>query len=78
MTLSLPCACCAVGVFLLLFVLFFVLFCTLVAVLLQDAMSAQVVPGKPMGILTWKGEEPSLPSVMLYCHTDVVPVFPVS
>ena len=38
----------------------------------------KVVPGKPMGILTWPGKDCSLPSLMLYCHTDVVPVFPVS
>ncbi|XP_076447234.1 aminoacylase-1-like [Babylonia areolata] len=41
-----------------------------------DFRSAEVVQGKPFGILTWKGEDPSLPSVMLYSHTDVVPVFP--
>ena len=28
-------------------------------------------------ILTWEGSDPSLPSVMLNSHVDVVPVFPV-
>lgn len=37
--------------------------------------SVEVVPGKPMGILTWQGVEPDLPSIMLYSHSDVVPVF---
>jgi aminoacylase len=27
--------------------------------------------------MTWAGTEPSLPSVLLNSHTDVVPVFPV-
>lgn len=40
-----------------------------------DFKSVDVVPGKPMAIITWVGKEPSLPSLMLYCHTDVVPVF---
>ncbi|RKP23607.1 hypothetical protein SYNPS1DRAFT_3249, partial [Syncephalis pseudoplumigaleata] len=34
------------------------------------------VSGKPLLILTWKGTEPSLPSIILNSHTDVVPVFP--
>ena len=29
-------------------------------------------------IITWEGGDPSLPSVMLNSHIDVVPVFPVS
>ena len=29
-------------------------------------------------IITWEGSDPSLPSVMLNSHIDVVPVFPVS
>ena len=33
-------------------------------------------PGKPILILTWEGEDPSLPSVLLNSHMDVVPVFP--
>ncbi|KAI8871004.1 aminoacylase-1 [Ramicandelaber brevisporus] len=33
------------------------------------------VPGKPLGIITWTGRDPSLPSLLLNSHTDVVPVF---
>lgn len=40
-----------------------------------EFQSVDVVPGKPVGILTWKGAEPTLPSIMLYSHSDVVPVF---
>ncbi|KAL8587112.1 hypothetical protein ACOMHN_026080 [Nucella lapillus] len=40
-----------------------------------DFYSVECVAGKPIDILTWKGKDPSLPSVMLYSHTDVVPVF---
>lgn len=29
-------------------------------------------------IITWQGSDPSLPSLMLNSHMDVVPVFPVS
>uniref|UniRef100_A0ABM0MZG8 N-acyl-aliphatic-L-amino acid amidohydrolase n=1 Tax=Saccoglossus kowalevskii TaxID=10224 RepID=A0ABM0MZG8_SACKO len=35
----------------------------------------EVHPGKPVGIITWKGKNPSLPSLMLNSHMDVVPVF---
>ena len=28
--------------------------------------------------MTWEGEDPSLPSLLLNSHTDVVPVFPES
>ena len=34
------------------------------------------VEGKPILILTWQGTDPSLSSVLLNSHTDVVPVFP--
>ncbi|XP_074645722.1 aminoacylase-1-like isoform X1 [Tubulanus polymorphus] len=35
------------------------------------------VTGKePVVIITWEGEDPSLPSIMLNSHIDVVPVFP--
>ncbi|XP_056638469.1 aminoacylase-1-like isoform X1 [Diorhabda sublineata] len=34
-----------------------------------------VVPGKPIVILTWIGKEPTLPSILLNSHMDVVPVF---
>lgn len=36
----------------------------------------ECVPGKPIFVMTWTGTDPSLPSVMLNSHTDVVPVFP--
>ena len=36
----------------------------------------ECVPGKPIMIMTWEGEDPSLSSVILNSHTDVVPVFP--
>ncbi|KAJ2949818.1 hypothetical protein O0L34_g11133 [Tuta absoluta] len=35
----------------------------------------EVVPRKPIVILTWLGKDPELPSVMLNSHMDVVPVF---
>ncbi|KAI9582296.1 hypothetical protein GQX74_015419 [Glossina fuscipes] len=31
---------------------------------------------KPIVIITWKGTQPELPSIILNSHTDVVPVFP--
>ncbi|XP_063227654.1 aminoacylase-1-like [Bacillus rossius redtenbacheri] len=34
-----------------------------------------VVPKKPIVVLTWRGTEPSLPSILLNSHMDVVPVF---
>ena len=37
----------------------------------------QMVPEKPIFIITWEGKDPSLPSLMLNSHIDVVPVFPV-
>lgn len=33
-----------------------------------------MVPGKPIFLLKWPGLNPSLPSVLLNCHADVVPV----
>ncbi|XP_014256863.1 aminoacylase-1-like [Cimex lectularius] len=33
-------------------------------------------PAKPVVIITWLGLEPSLPSLLLNSHMDVVPVFP--
>lgn len=30
---------------------------------------------KPIFVITWKGTEPSLPSIVLNSHMDVVPVF---
>ena len=38
----------------------------------------QVAPQKPVVLMSWKGTDPSLPSVLLNSHTDVVPVFRVS
>ena len=35
----------------------------------------EMVPGKPVFIMTWEGANPELPSVLLNSHTDVVPVF---
>ncbi|KAJ1939560.1 adenylate cyclase [Linderina macrospora] len=35
----------------------------------------EYVAGKPVVVLTWEGTEPSLPSIILNSHTDVVPVF---
>ena len=34
------------------------------------------LPSKPILIITWEGLDPSLPSVLLNSHMDVVPVFP--
>ncbi|XP_068897319.1 aminoacylase-1-like [Tenebrio molitor] len=34
-----------------------------------------VVPKKPIVILTWVGTEPTLPTILLNSHMDVVPVF---
>lgn len=38
----------------------------------------EVVPKKPIVILTWVGSDPSLPAILLNSHMDVVPVFEVS
>ncbi|KAJ1880277.1 adenylate cyclase, partial [Kickxella alabastrina] len=38
----------------------------------------EFVPGKPVVILTLPGTSPSLPSIILNSHTDVVPVFEAS
>ncbi|KAJ1973062.1 adenylate cyclase, partial [Dimargaris xerosporica] len=35
----------------------------------------EVKPGKPVVIITWEGKDPSLPSIGLNSHTDVVPVY---
>uniref|UniRef100_A0A8C6GYF2 N-acyl-aliphatic-L-amino acid amidohydrolase n=1 Tax=Mus spicilegus TaxID=10103 RepID=A0A8C6GYF2_MUSSI len=35
----------------------------------------EVVPGFVITVLTWPGTNPSLPSILLNSHTDVVPVF---
>ncbi|XP_063867714.1 aminoacylase-1-like isoform X4 [Scylla paramamosain] len=36
----------------------------------------ECVPGKPIIIMTVEGRDPTLPSILLNSHTDVVPVFP--
>ncbi len=36
----------------------------------------EVVEGKPILILTWRGREAVKPSLLLNSHMDVVPVFP--
>nr|XP_045582467.1 aminoacylase-1-like [Procambarus clarkii] len=36
----------------------------------------ECVPGRPAAIMTLLGGDPSLPSLLLNSHTDVVPVFP--
>ncbi|KAK1256526.1 hypothetical protein QJS04_geneDACA001475 [Acorus gramineus] len=36
----------------------------------------EFVPGKPLLLLTWPGSDPSLPSLLLNSHTDVVPAEP--
>jgi aminoacylase len=33
-------------------------------------------PTNPAVLITWAGKDPSLPSVLLNSHTDVVPVYP--
>ncbi|XP_049867876.1 aminoacylase-1-like [Pectinophora gossypiella] len=35
----------------------------------------EVVPRKPIVVLTWPGKDPKLPSILLNSHMDVVPVF---
>lgn len=37
----------------------------------------QVCPGRVVSIMTWKGTDPALKSILLNSHTDVVPVFQV-
>lgn len=37
----------------------------------------ECAPGKPIVIVTVDGQDPTLPSLLLNSHTDVVPVFPV-
>ncbi|XP_050225234.1 uncharacterized protein LOC126674772 [Mercurialis annua] len=39
-----------------------------------ESHSIEFVPGKPLLLLKWQGSDPSLPSILLYSHTDVVPV----
>lgn len=37
-----------------------------------------MTPEKPVAIITWVGQKPELPSLLLTSHMDVVPVYPVS
>jgi len=37
-----------------------------------------MAPEKPVVIITWVGQRPELPSLLLTSHMDVVPVYPVS
>lgn len=46
-----------------------------------DALSLQhqtieLVENKPLLLLKWEGSDPTLPSILLYSHTDVVPSEP--
>merc|ERR1711963_852374 len=41
-----------------------------------QSQATECVAAKPVFVMTWPGQEPSLPAVMLNSHTDVVPVFP--
>lgn len=38
--------------------------------------TTEMVKGKPIFVMTWPGTDPSLPSLLLNSHTDVVPVYP--
>ncbi|XP_060554792.1 aminoacylase-1-like [Ruditapes philippinarum] len=38
--------------------------------------TVEVHPGKKVVIITWEGEDPTLPTILLNSHTDVVPVYP--
>lgn len=38
-----------------------------------DSRVLEFVEGKPLVLLTWKGEDPSISSILLNSHTDVVP-----
>ncbi|XP_053602998.1 aminoacylase-1-like [Plodia interpunctella] len=35
----------------------------------------EVVPSKPVVVITWAGTEPNLPSILLNSHMDVVPIY---
>ncbi|XP_065853387.1 uncharacterized protein [Euphorbia lathyris] len=39
-----------------------------------ESQSIEFVKAKPLVLLKWPGSDPSLPSILLYSHTDVVPV----
>ncbi|XP_047986632.1 aminoacylase-1-like isoform X2 [Leguminivora glycinivorella] len=35
----------------------------------------ELVPGKPVVVITWEGKDPRLPAILLNSHMDVVPVY---
>lgn len=37
----------------------------------------ELVPKKPLVVITWQGSQPELPSILLNSHMDVVPVYEV-
>ncbi|XP_050227553.1 uncharacterized protein LOC126677123 [Mercurialis annua] len=39
-----------------------------------ESQSIEFVTGKPLLLLKWQGSSPTLPSILLFSHTDVVPV----
>ncbi|XP_038680607.1 aminoacylase-1 isoform X2 [Tripterygium wilfordii] len=39
-----------------------------------QSQTLEFVAGKPLVLLKWPGSDPTLPSILLYSHTDVVPV----
>ncbi|CAI9095757.1 OLC1v1031763C2 [Oldenlandia corymbosa var. corymbosa] len=41
-----------------------------------ESQVLEFVPGKPLVLLKWPGTDPSLPSILLNSHTDVVPSEP--
>ena len=41
-----------------------------------SSQTIECLPGKPILILSWVGSDPSLSTIMLNSHMDVVPVFP--
>ncbi|KAL6661140.1 hypothetical protein ACP70R_000524 [Stipagrostis hirtigluma subsp. patula] len=41
-----------------------------------EARTLELVAGKPLLLLRWPGRRPSLPSILLNSHTDVVPSEP--
>jgi aminoacylase len=41
-----------------------------------EAQTLELVAGKPLLLLKWPGRQPSLPSILVNSHTDVVPSEP--
>ena len=48
---------------------------TLILTVRLPSQRYEYVPGKPVVVITWVGTEPSLPSLVLNSHYDVVPCF---